>query len=286
MLRGDNHIGCTKQGVAPGGEDGQHVALGSIEVDLRTGGTADPVLLLSDHAGQEVHGVQTVDQLLGVIGDLQHPLALLLADNGGAAALTDAVHDLLIGQHAFAGGAPVHGHAGLIGQTFLEQLEEDPLRPLIVAGIGGVDLAIPVKGIAQHFQLLAEVMDVVLRHLGRVDVHLDGVVLCGQTERIIADGEQHIVTVHALLAGDDIHCGIGTGVTHMETLSGGIGELHQTVPLLAGGVTGHGVEGIGLLPALLPFLLNGGKIVLHFLSRFLIRLLSQTGRRNYSSSTR
>ena len=53
------------------------------------------------------------------------------------------------------------GMDGLIGQAVLEQLKEDPLGPLVIAGVGGVHHPVPVEGIAQHVQLLGEVGDVV-----------------------------------------------------------------------------------------------------------------------------
>ena len=81
-----------------------------------------------------------------------------------------------------------HRHGGLIGQAVLVQLEEDPLGPLVVAGVGGVHHPVPVEGVAQHVELAGEVGDVVLGHLGGVNVVLDGEVLSGQAEGVIADG--------------------------------------------------------------------------------------------------
>ena len=119
MLRGDDHIGGAEQGIGTGGIDGDLVADVGLEGDLGSGGTADPVALLDLDTFDVVHVLQIVQQTLGVGGDLQHPLALLLADDLAAAALADAVDDFLVGQHALAAGAPVDGHGGLIGQTVL-----------------------------------------------------------------------------------------------------------------------------------------------------------------------
>lgn len=41
----------------------------------------------------------------------------------------------------------------LVGQASLEDLEEDPLGPLVVVGIGGRDLALPVVGEPQGLEL-------------------------------------------------------------------------------------------------------------------------------------
>ena len=87
VLGGDDHVSRAKEGVAAGGVDGEDVPFGGVEVHVSAGGAADPVLLLGHHTGQEVNGIQTVDELLGVSGDLQHPLALFLPDDFRAAAL-------------------------------------------------------------------------------------------------------------------------------------------------------------------------------------------------------
>ena len=66
---------------------------------------------------------------------------------------------------------------------------------------------------------------------GGVDVVLDGVVLGGQAEGVEPDGEQDVVALHALFAGDDVHGGEGPGMAHVQALTGGIGELDQPVEL-------------------------------------------------------
>ena len=261
VLRREHHVGGAKEGVGAGGIDDQVIPLGGGEGHLRAGGAANPVFLLNLHPLDEVHLVQVVNQALGILGDLQHPLALLLPDDLGAAAFTDAVDHLLVGQHALTGGAPVDGHGGLVCQALLEQLEENPLGPFVILGVGGVHHPVPVKGVAQHLQLLGKVGDVVVGHLGGVNVVLDGIVLRGQAEGVIAHGEEHIVAVHPPLPGHHVHGGIGPGVAHMESLAGGIGELHQGVKfgLVPAGL---GMVTVLLGPAVLPFALNAVKLVL------------------------
>ena len=110
-------------------------------------------------------------------------------------------------------------------------------------------------------ELLAEVLDVVVGHLGGVDVVLNGVVLCGQAEGVIADGEQDVVALHPLLPADDVHGGEGPGVAHVEPLAGGVGELHQRIELGLLAVV-RGLVGSLFLPLLLPFGLDACEIVL------------------------
>ena len=152
VLGGEHHIGGAKEGVRPGGVD--HDGLSPVVAcegrpPRRWSGRSSCFCWVLTRS-MKSSAVQIVDQALGVLGDAQHPLALLLADDGAAAALAHALHYLLVGQHALAGGAPVHRHSGLVGQAVLIELEEDPLGPLVVAGIGGVDLPAPVEGVAQH----------------------------------------------------------------------------------------------------------------------------------------
>ena len=94
---------------------------------------------------------------------------------------------------------------------------------------------------------------------------LNGVVLCGQAEGVIADGEQDVVALHPLLPADDVHGGEGPGVAHVEPLAGGIGKLDQAEELLPSLVPRDGGEGLLLQPLLLPLFLNAGKIVFHIL---------------------
>ena len=265
VLGRDDHVSRTEQGVGTGGVHRHLVAHVGLERHLGAGRAADPVALLDLHALDEIHVLQIVDETLGVGGDLQHPLALLLADDFAAAALTHAVDHFLVGQHALAAGAPVHRHGGLIGQTVLEHLQEYPLGPLVVVGVGGVHAAIPVKAVAQHLQLAGEIGDIVFGHHSRMDMVLDGVVLRGQAEGVEANGEQHVVALHPLFAGDDVHGREGAGMAHMQALTGGIGELDESVELGAL-VAGDGGIGLGFFPIGLPFLFNGRKIVIHVAS--------------------
>ena len=223
---------------------------------------ADPVALLGLDALDVIHIVQIVDQALGILRDGEHPLTLLLAHDLAAAALADTVDDLFVGEHALAARAPVDGHGGLIGQTVLIHLQEDPLRPLIVARIGRIDRTVPVKAVAEHFELLGEVGNVVFRHDSRVDMVLDGVVLGRQAEGVKADREQNVVALHPALAADDIHRRERARVADVQALAGGVRELDQAVKLRPR-VAGDGCEGLFFLPARLPFFLDRLEIVLH-----------------------
>ena len=262
MLGRDDHVGHAEERVGARGEHGDVVGSVGLEGDLAARGAADPVLLLDLDALDEIEIVQIVDQTVGILGDAQHPLALFLADDGRAAALAHAFDDFLVGKTDLAAGAPVDGHGSLVGHAVLEQLQEDPLRPLVVLRIGRVHDAVPVEAVAEHFQLTGKVLDILLRDDGRVDVVLDRVVLGRQAEGVKADREEDVVALHPLLARDDVDRGEGARMAHMQTRGAGVRELDQAVEL---GLIAAGDGGVRLgdFPVVLPFLFNGRKIVFH-----------------------
>jgi len=262
VFRGDDHVGSTEQGIAAGGVHGQGVPCSGAEVHLGAVAAADPVLLLGGHALDVIQTVQTVDQLIGISGDLEHPLALDAVHHLAAAALAHAVDNFLVGQHALAAGTPVDVHFLLVSQTVLVQLQEDPLGPLVVLRVGGVDLTIPVKGEAQRLELAAEMIHVALGDDGGVDVVLHGEVLGGQTEGVPAHGVQHIVAVFTALAAYHIQRGVAAGMADVQARTRGIRELYKGIEL-GFFVVDLNMEGLFVLPHLLPLGFNSLVIILH-----------------------
>ncbi len=189
VLRRDDDIAHAEERVGTRRIDGDRVGRVGLERDLAARGAADPVALLDLDALDIVEIVQIVDQTVGIVRDAQHPLALFLADDGRAAALAHALDDLFVGQAALAARAPVDGHRGLVGKALFEHLQEDPLGPFVIARVGRIHDAVPVKAIAQHFELTGEVLDVLPGDDRRVDVVLDREVLGRQTEGVKADRE-------------------------------------------------------------------------------------------------
>ena len=262
VLRADDHVGRAEQRVRAGGVDRQGVARGGVEVDLGAVAAADPVALLGLDAVDVIDVVQVVDQAVCVGRDLQHPLALVLLDNGAAAALTDAVDDLLVGQNDLAAGAVVDGGLLLVGKALLEQLDEDPLRPLVVLGVGGVDLAVPVKGQAQCLELALEAGHILGGDDLGVDVVFQGVVLGRQAEGVPTHGVQDVIAALTLFARDDVQRGVAARMADVQARGGRVRELDQRVEFRLGMVD-LGMEGILVLPDLLPFGLNCFKVVFH-----------------------
>ena len=261
VLGRNDHVGRAEQGVGAGGKDGQLVPRGGVEIHLRAGRAADPVTLGNLDAVDVVDRVEVVEQPLGVLGDAEHPLALDLVDHLAPAALADAVHDLFVRQYHLAAGAPVDRHLLFVGEPALKELEEDPLGPPVVIGIGGVDLPVPVEAESQALELGLKPLAVVVGHLFGVDVVFDGVVFGRQAEGVPAHRVEDVVALQAALARDDVQRGVGARMADVQPLPRRVGELDQRVILRLGVVVGRR-EDAPRLPALLPFFLNCCKIVL------------------------
>ncbi len=179
--------GRAEQRVRTGREDGvvdAHLRVG--ERDLGALGAADPVALHRDHVLRPVDRREIVEQAVGVVGDAEEPLLELAQLDGGAAALAGAVDDLLVGQHGGVLGTPVDRGLLAVGQPALEELQEDPLGPAVVARLVGAELTRPVDRDAPGAELALEGLDRGLGGDARVHAGLDRVVLGRQAEGVVA----------------------------------------------------------------------------------------------------
>ena len=220
MLRRDNHVGRTEQGIGTRRINAELILLACKgEIYLGALGLSDPVLLGNLYLFNIINRVKTLDQLLSILGDLEHPLALYLTDDFASAALADTVDHLFICKANLTGGTPVDGHFRLIRQPGFEELEEDPLRPFIILGIRGIDLAVPVEGIAKGMQLILKPCHVILGHDPGMNVILNCIVFRRQTKGIPAHGIQHVIALHSSLSCNDVQRRIWSGMTYVKSLS-------------------------------------------------------------------
>ena len=79
----------------------------------------------------------------------------------------------------------------------------------------------------------------------------DSVVFGGKTEGVPTDGVENVVALHSLLTGNYVKSGIRSGMTDVESLSGGVGELYQCEILGLGIVCGS-FKSLLVSPFLLP----------------------------------
>ncbi len=142
-----------------------------------------------------------------------------------------------------------------------EDLQEDPLRPAVVADVGRGDAAPRVVGQAEAAQLAAVRGDVLLGVDARVHAGLDGVLLGRQPERVEAHRVQHVVAGHALVAGVDVGGDVAERVADVQTGARRVREHvedEELVPAGHLGRIGQRAGGVGrleralALPAVLP----------------------------------
>ena len=70
------------------------------------------------------------------------------------------VLNLLVGQHGLVNRAPPLVAFLLVGEAGFVELEEAPLGPAVVFGVGSVDFAAPVNGVTELLGLFTEVFNV------------------------------------------------------------------------------------------------------------------------------
>ncbi len=288
-----DHVGSRRLAPRPGpaGHRVPRRAVGDGEIHLGPFAASDPVALhVLDRPGP-IHVLEVLDQPLGVSGH-RHPddreaaaLALavdhLLIGQHGPQGRAPIDGDFgPVGQPVgIAIGVGIGGAGGdrqlgdrpalaapwpsfRVGPWEVRvvpgvvDLQEDPLGPLVVARIGRIDLAVPVVGETQRFDLPAERIDIILGGDSRVDVLLDRVLLGGQAEGIPAHGVQDVVAAHPLVSADDIRGGVSLRVPHMQPGPAGIGEHIEDVELGTGPVQIFGPEGLVPFPLGLPLRLD------------------------------
>jgi hypothetical protein len=121
-------------------------------------------------------------------------------------------------------------------QAAVEHLQEDPLRPAVVLGVGGRELARPVVHGADLFELAADVVDVLLGVDPGMGLLLDGVVLGRQAEGVPAHGMQHDVAVQLAEPRQHVAQDVAAPVADVQPRPGGVGKHVEAVE--GGGVAG------------------------------------------------
>ena len=97
MLGAHYHIGRAEKCIASCCINGECILFsGKGEFNLGTGALSDPVLLLCRDSFYIVNAVETFDKLLGILCDLEHPLALNLTDYFASAPFADSVDNLFV----------------------------------------------------------------------------------------------------------------------------------------------------------------------------------------------
>ncbi len=115
-----------------------------LEDDIRALRFTDPVSLHFLCRLRPVHELKIIQKLFGIIRDLQDPLTHRLANDRIAAALALSINDLFVGEDRLQFRTPIDRDLIHIGKPRIVQLNEDPLRPFIIARIACRDFPIPI----------------------------------------------------------------------------------------------------------------------------------------------
>ena len=190
---------------------------------------ADPVPLhRQDPLGPRLEGRHLVEQLVGVLGDPEEPLRQVPRLDLGAAALAAPVDHLLVREDGLILRAPLHRRLVSIGEPALEEAQEEPLRPAVVVGLGGRDLARPVDRPPHAPHLAPDRLDVPVRDVARVAALLDRRVLGVQAERVVAHRAQNGEPLATPDMGEDVAEGVVEDVAHVQ-LAGRVREHLEDV---------------------------------------------------------
>ncbi len=140
-------------------------------------------------------------------------------------------------------------------------LEKDPLRPLVVVGIGRIDLAVPVVREAERLDLAAEGVDVGLGGDPGVRIGLDRVLLGGQAEGVPAHRVQHVEPAHSLVAAQDVGGRVALGMADVQARPAGIGKHVEDVELGPGRIEIDRAERLVPFPFGLPLGLDALRVI-------------------------
>ncbi|OQB93057.1 MAG: hypothetical protein BWX84_00692 [Verrucomicrobia bacterium ADurb.Bin118] len=130
--------------------------------------------------------------------------------------------------HQFRNGA---GLVQICVEKTVVKLQENPLRPLKIIGVGGVHLARPIVAEAKALNLARERGDVLLRGDARMLAGLDRVLFGGQTKGVPAHRMQDVPTAGALVTGEDIRGGVTLRMPDVQPGPGGIRKHVEDVKL-------------------------------------------------------
>ena len=152
MFGGHRYIRYAHQSVGTCGENRQRFRTFDRELDFQAFTATNPVALHGfDRLRPTFERVQTIQQLLCVIGDFQEPLRNFALFYQRATAPAATVDHLLVGQHGVVNRIPVHYRIFAIDNALLEQAREHGLFVFVVVGLAGREFTCPVDGVTQCF---------------------------------------------------------------------------------------------------------------------------------------
>ena len=155
-----------------------------------------------------------------------------------------------------------HGLALDIVVVGAEHADEGPLCPMIVFGVAGAYLAVPIERETDLVQLLTVAGNILHGGDGGVLPRLYSILLGRESVGIVTHGVEYVVALRALVAGIDVRGDVAQRMAHMEARPRGVREHVEHIKLLLLRVLGYAISLIGY-PSLLPFLLYFSEIIFH-----------------------
>ncbi|MNZ54508.1 hypothetical protein D3C78_724090 [compost metagenome] len=134
-----------------------------------------------------------------------------------SSALTFTINNFFVGKYCTQCLAPVNRYFCYISQAFVVQLDENPLRPFVIIWICSADLAIPVVGETQRFDLTTEIIDVLICKITWMLTCVHCILLCRKSKSIPAHWVQHVKTAHPFVTGYDIRCCVAFWMTYVQS---------------------------------------------------------------------
>src|SRR6266852_467785 len=226
--------------------------------------TSDPVALHQLDRLGPVDLIEVFEQPVGVSRYLEEPLLeVALRDLRIRMAPAAAVDHLLIGENRAALVAPPLRSHRAIREPALVHQQEEPLRPLVVAGLRRIDLARPVVGASDHLQLTLEVSRIARnRHLGMESLE-QRVVFRRQPEGVPAHRMQYVEARPPLVAAEHVARHVIVQMPDRKAVARRIREHLEQVELGTIAVVARQIE-IRPLPFLLPLGLDFLGVVAFF----------------------
>ena len=174
-----------------------------------------------------------------------------------------AIHHFLVCQNRFEFRTPPDWFFVDVCKSALEEFQEDPLGPFVIARIRGVDLPIPIDGESDALDLTTEIIDVCLGRFRWMGSRLDCILLGRKTECIPTHRVQDVETAGLPVTGQDVRGDVALGMPDVQAGARRVGEHVQGIVLwLVRSI--FRAEGLFAFPKLLPSTFDGGEIVFLF----------------------
>ena len=144
----------------------------------------------------------------------------------------------------------------------IKHLLKSPLRPFIIIGIAGANLATPIVAKAYFVELFTITCNILFGSDSRMLTCLNSILLSRQSVRIETHRMQYVITLQTLVATIYVGSDITQRMPHMQTRSRGIRKHIQYIKFRAFASIFHLVNGI-FFPISLPFLFDFSKVIFH-----------------------